>query len=108
MKQKVRDRFERMRLILKQDEQLVLDSLELDLRQTRTRLDQVLKDWTQHLDQVSKSISSTQTALSKSPGADSEVRLSMPTQSQNIVTECNCLLFSSLFLSLCLFSQGCV
>ncbi|XP_067435995.1 E3 ubiquitin-protein ligase TRIM62-like [Thunnus thynnus] len=72
MKQQVRERFEAMRVILKRDEQAVLDSLELDLRQTRTRLDQVLKGWKQHQDQVSKSISSTQAALSKSPEADRE------------------------------------
>ncbi|KAM8748004.1 E3 ubiquitin-protein ligase TRIM62 isoform 3-T3 [Acanthopagrus schlegelii] len=51
MKQRVRERFESMRCALKQDEQVVLDSLELDLRRTRTRLDQVLKNWTQHQDQ---------------------------------------------------------
>eukprot|EP00064_Thunnus_orientalis_P015169 superscaffoldBa00002763_g15219 len=72
MKQQVRERFEAMRVILQRDEQAVLDSLELDLRQTRTRLDQVLKGWKQHQDQVSKSISSTQAALSKSPEADRE------------------------------------
>lgn len=75
MKQQVRERFEGMRVILKQDEQVVLDSLELDLRRTRTRLEQVLKEWTQHLDRVSKSIISTQRVLSKSPEAEGEVRL---------------------------------
>lgn len=67
MKQRVRERFESMRCALKQDEQAVLDSLELDLRRTRTRLDQVLKNWTQHQDQVNKNISSTKRALSKTP-----------------------------------------
>ncbi|XP_047428056.1 nuclear factor 7, brain isoform X2 [Mugil cephalus] len=66
MKQQVRERFENMRRALKQDEQVVLDSLELDLRQTRGRLDQVLKSWKQHQDQVAKSICSTQRALSTS------------------------------------------
>lgn len=70
MKQQVRECFESMRCVLKQDEQAVLDSLELDLRRTRTRLDQVLKDWTQHQEQVTKNISSTQTALSKSLAAE--------------------------------------
>uniref|UniRef100_UPI0037E895DD nuclear factor 7, ovary n=1 Tax=Semicossyphus pulcher TaxID=241346 RepID=UPI0037E895DD len=64
MKQQVRECFESLRSVLKQDEQAVLDSLELDLRQTRTRLDQVLKDWKQHQDQVGKNISCTQRALS--------------------------------------------
>ncbi|XP_073331367.1 E3 ubiquitin-protein ligase TRIM62 isoform X2 [Pagrus major] len=69
MKQRVRERFENMRRALTQDEQAVLDSLEMDLRRTRTRLDQVLKNWTQHQDQVNKNISSTQRALSKTPVA---------------------------------------
>lgn len=77
MKQQVHERFELMRAILKQDEQAILDSLELDLRQTKTRLDQVLKKWKQHQDQVDKSIDSTQSALSKSSTAeeDEKVRL---------------------------------
>lgn len=65
MKQQVRECFESMQRVLKQDEQVVLDSLELDLRQTRTRLDQVIKDWTQHQEQVNKNISSIRAALSK-------------------------------------------
>ncbi|XP_056225803.1 nuclear factor 7, ovary isoform X1 [Seriola aureovittata] len=72
MKQQVRERFDNMVAILKQDEQAVLDSLELDLRRTRTRLDQVLKNWKQHQDQVTKSISSTQSALSKSSAAEED------------------------------------
>ncbi|XP_028285369.1 nuclear factor 7, ovary isoform X2 [Parambassis ranga] len=72
MKQQVREHFENMRCILKQDEQVVLDALEMDLRRTRTRLDQVLKNWHQHQDQVTKSIGSTQKALSKSPRADKD------------------------------------
>lgn len=65
MKQQARECFESMQRVLKQDEQVVLDSLELDLRQTRTRLDQVIKDWIQHQEQVNKNISSTRAALSK-------------------------------------------
>ncbi|XP_008286173.1 nuclear factor 7, ovary isoform X2 [Stegastes partitus] len=72
MKQQVRERFENMRRVLKQDEQVVLDSLELDLRRTRTRLDQVLKNWKQHLDQVAESIVGTQRVLSRSPGAEED------------------------------------
>ncbi|XP_044038774.1 E3 ubiquitin-protein ligase TRIM62 [Siniperca chuatsi] len=72
MKQQVRERFDSMRCTLKQDEHAVLDSLELDLRRTRTRLDQVLRDWKQHQDQVTKRISSTQRALSKSPAAEED------------------------------------
>ncbi|XP_060887104.1 E3 ubiquitin-protein ligase TRIM62 [Labrus mixtus] len=72
MKQQVRERFESMRSVLSQDEQTVLDSLELDLRQTRTRLDQVVKNWERHQDQVSKNISSTQRALSESAGPEED------------------------------------
>nr|XP_046236888.1 E3 ubiquitin-protein ligase TRIM62 [Scatophagus argus]XP_046236889.1 E3 ubiquitin-protein ligase TRIM62 [Scatophagus argus] len=69
MKHQVQECFENMRCVLNQDERAILDSLELDLRRTRTRLDQVLKNWEQHRHRVTKSISSTQTALSKSPEA---------------------------------------
>lgn len=75
MKQRVRERFESMRFVLNQDEQAVLDSLELDLRRTRSRMDQVLKDWMQHQEQVTKSISSTQAALSNSLSADQEIKV---------------------------------
>ncbi|KAM9335462.1 E3 ubiquitin-protein ligase TRIM62 [Symphorus nematophorus] len=80
MKQQVRERFENMRCLLKQDEQAVLDSLELDLRRTRTRLDQVLKNWEQHQDQVTKNISSTRRALNKTPGAEEDRKV----QAENV------------------------
>lgn len=69
MKQQVREHFENMRCILKQDEQVILDSLELDLRHTMTKLDQVLKKWDNYHDQVTKSMSSIQRTLSKSTTA---------------------------------------
>ncbi|KAL3046762.1 hypothetical protein OYC64_004697 [Pagothenia borchgrevinki] len=72
MKQRVQEHFENMHCVLKQDEQAVQDSLELDLRQARTRLDQVLKTWQLHQDQVTKSISSMQRALNNSPLADKD------------------------------------
>ncbi|KAM6959864.1 E3 ubiquitin-protein ligase TRIM62 isoform 2-T2 [Tautogolabrus adspersus] len=72
MKQQVRERFESLRSVLSQDEQAVLDSLELDLRQTRTRLDQVLNNWKQHQNQVSKNITSTQRTLSESAGTEED------------------------------------
>lgn len=75
MKQRVREHFESMRSILRQDEQAVLDSLELDLRKTRSRLDQVLKDWTQHQEQVSKSLSSTQMMLSDAVAAQQDLKV---------------------------------
>lgn len=75
MKQRVREYFESMRSILKQDEQAVLDSLELDLRKTRSRLDQVLKDWTQHQEEVSKSLSSTQMMLSDTVATQQDVKV---------------------------------
>lgn len=75
MKQRARERFEHMRCILNQDEQAILDSLELDLRRTRSRMDQVLKDWVQHQEQVAKSINSTQEALSNSLSADQDIKV---------------------------------
>nr|XP_033472277.1 uncharacterized protein si:dkey-219e21.4 [Epinephelus lanceolatus] len=72
MKQQVREHFQNMRCVLKQDEQAVQDSLELDLRQTRTKLDYVLKNWEQHQDQVTKGIKSIQRALSNSPAAEED------------------------------------
>ncbi|XP_018529832.1 nuclear factor 7, ovary [Lates calcarifer] len=72
MKQQVRERFEIVRAVLKLDEHAVLDSLELDLRRTRTRLDQVLKNWKQHQDQVIKSINRIQKALSESSAAEED------------------------------------
>ncbi|KAI3375846.1 hypothetical protein L3Q82_004123 [Scortum barcoo] len=71
-KQQVHERFESMLCILRQDEQAVLDSLELDLKRTMTRLEQVLRNWTQHQDQVAKSISSTQRVLSNSSAAEED------------------------------------
>lgn len=77
MKQRVREYFESMRGILKQDEQAVLDSLELDLRKTRSRLDHVLKDWTQHQEQITRSLNITQTqvTLSDSVNADADLKV---------------------------------
>lgn len=72
MKQQVREHYEKMRAVLQRDEQTVLDSLELDQRKTRTTLDNVLKTWKQHQDQVSKSISSTETAIRKSSTEEEE------------------------------------
>lgn len=60
MKQQVREHFDSMRRVLEQDEQDVLESLELDLRQARTRLDQVLQDWIHHQEQLGKHISRAQ------------------------------------------------
>ncbi|KAJ0055868.1 hypothetical protein NL108_013984, partial [Boleophthalmus pectinirostris] len=85
MKQQIHARFEAMRAVLKQDEQAAMESLDIDLKRTRAMLDQVLKTWNQHLDQVSKTISSTQKALKdkttpggqkeKSDGAEKNIRL---------------------------------
>ncbi|XP_056298901.1 uncharacterized protein si:dkey-219e21.4 isoform X3 [Pseudoliparis swirei] len=52
------------------DEQAVQDYLDLDLRQTRSRRDQVLNKWHHHQDQVNKSIGSLQRALSSSPAEE--------------------------------------
>lgn len=72
MKQQVREHYEKMRAVLQRDEQTVLDSLELDQRKTRTTLDNVLKTWKQHQDQVSKSISSTEISIRKSSTEEEE------------------------------------
>ncbi|KAM4536901.1 tripartite motif-containing protein 14 isoform 2-T2 [Odontesthes bonariensis] len=80
-KQQVRERFENMQCVLKQDEQVILDLLELELKKTRARLDQLLKNWVNHQGQVTKSISSTQRGQSenvspKRPDAsEREIRL---------------------------------
>ncbi|KAM9425607.1 nuclear factor 7, ovary isoform 2-T3 [Pholidichthys leucotaenia] len=65
MKQRVQESFEKMHRILEQDEQVVLDSLELDLRRTRTQLDHILKTWDSYRDQVTKSIGNIQRVLRK-------------------------------------------
>ncbi|XP_011604776.2 E3 ubiquitin-protein ligase TRIM39 isoform X1 [Takifugu rubripes] len=70
MKQRVREHFDSMRRVLEQDEQDLLESLELDLRQTRTKLDQVLQDWVHHQEQLSKHISRTQAVLNSKPEAE--------------------------------------
>lgn len=44
MKHQVQDHFENMLCVLKQDEKAVIDSLDTELKQTRTRLDQILKN----------------------------------------------------------------
>ena len=75
MKQQARECFESVRAVLKQDEQAILDSLELDLRKTRTRLDQVLKGWVQHQEQITKTIGNIQTALSGGLGAEQDVKV---------------------------------
>lgn len=72
MKQRVREHFDSMRRVLEQDEQDLLESLELDLRQTRTKLDQVLQDWVHHQEQLAKHISRTQVVLNSTPAAERE------------------------------------
>lgn len=59
----MQEHFENMHRVLKQDQQAVLDSLDLDLKQTRTRLDQILKDWLKHQEQVVRSSGSILAAL---------------------------------------------
>ncbi|XP_076145318.1 E3 ubiquitin-protein ligase TRIM50 [Alosa pseudoharengus] len=69
MKQKVKERFDVMRAALQQDERAVRDSLELDRRETTAKLNQVLKDWQQHLSAVQRSIRCTGNALAQKSGA---------------------------------------
>lgn len=69
MKQKVKERFDVMRAALQQDEQAVRHSLELDRRETSAKLNQVLKDWQQHLSTVQKNIRNVQNALTQREGA---------------------------------------
>ncbi|KAI1888261.1 hypothetical protein AGOR_G00183200 [Albula goreensis] len=63
MKQQISERFEGMREVLRREEQAGLDWVEQDRRETSTRLSRVLKDWTQHLNQVQKNITLAQRAL---------------------------------------------
>ncbi|XP_072315486.1 E3 ubiquitin-protein ligase TRIM62 [Eucyclogobius newberryi] len=63
MKQQIHGRYEAMRAALKQDEQAAMETQDIDLKRTRAKLDQVLKTWNQHLDQVTKTISSAQKTL---------------------------------------------
>uniref|UniRef100_A0A3B3XRJ5 B30.2/SPRY domain-containing protein n=1 Tax=Poecilia mexicana TaxID=48701 RepID=A0A3B3XRJ5_9TELE len=65
MKHQVKDHFENMLCVLKQDEKAVVDSLDMELKRTRTRLDQILKNWVNHQEQVTKSISIILTVLNK-------------------------------------------
>ncbi|XP_062371699.1 tripartite motif-containing protein 72 [Sardina pilchardus] len=69
MKQKVKERFDVMRAALQRDEQAVRDSLELDRRKTSAKLNEVLRDWQQHLSAVQKNISYTGNALAQQDGA---------------------------------------
>ncbi|KAJ8390287.1 hypothetical protein AAFF_G00108560 [Aldrovandia affinis] len=63
MKQQIGERFEGMRQALRREEQAGLDWVEQDRRETSGRLSRVMKDWTQHLNQVQKNIASAQRAL---------------------------------------------
>ncbi|XP_038132378.1 E3 ubiquitin-protein ligase TRIM62 [Cyprinodon tularosa] len=72
MKHQVQEHFENMHRVLKQDQQAVLDSLDLDLKQTRTRLDQILKDWLKHQEQVVRSSGSILAALKQTPSEGQE------------------------------------
>uniref|UniRef100_A0A3B3Z988 B30.2/SPRY domain-containing protein n=1 Tax=Periophthalmus magnuspinnatus TaxID=409849 RepID=A0A3B3Z988_9GOBI len=59
MKQQIHAQFEAMRAVLKQDEQAVIETLDIDMKRTREMLGQVLKTWNQH----------------KSDGAEENIRL---------------------------------
>ncbi|XP_060795169.1 uncharacterized protein si:dkey-219e21.4 isoform X2 [Neoarius graeffei] len=73
MGQKVRERFEAMRLSLKKEEQAVLDSLEQEHRENSSRLTRLLNNWNQHLKLVRKHISTIRTLQEK--GAESRQQL---------------------------------
>ncbi|XP_028827715.1 tripartite motif-containing protein 14 isoform X2 [Denticeps clupeoides] len=70
MKQELKARFDDIHDALQRDEQTVLDSLEVDRRETSSKLTRVIKDWTQHLNQVQKNITNIQTALEKKEPQD--------------------------------------
>uniref|UniRef100_A0A3Q2NXT9 Si:dkey-219e21.4 n=1 Tax=Fundulus heteroclitus TaxID=8078 RepID=A0A3Q2NXT9_FUNHE len=72
MKHQVQEHFESMLRVLKQDEQAVLDSLDMDLKRTGTRLDQILKNWVKHQEQVMKSISIILGAMNKTSTAEED------------------------------------
>ena len=68
MTQQVREHFEEMRAVLREDERATVDSLEQDLRRTGERLDQVTRSWEQHLAQVRRAADAVQRALRRSSG----------------------------------------
>ena len=72
MKQQAKERFDVMRAALQRDEQAVRDSLELDRRKASAKLNQVLKDWQQHLSLVQRNI--THALAQKEGTAKSMVR----------------------------------
>ncbi|KAJ8268881.1 hypothetical protein COCON_G00114880 [Conger conger] len=63
MKQQIGERFEIMRQALQREEQAAVDWVEQDRREASGRLNRVLKDWTQHLNQVQKNIVCAKRAL---------------------------------------------
>ncbi|KAK7910215.1 hypothetical protein WMY93_014899 [Mugilogobius chulae] len=69
MKAQIHARFEAMRVVLRQEEQAATELLELDLKKTRTKLDQVVKACCQHLYEITNTISSTEKALGDKPRA---------------------------------------
>ncbi|KAM6949184.1 E3 ubiquitin-protein ligase TRIM62 [Aplochiton taeniatus] len=75
VKQKVQERFQAMRTVLQADEEAVLDSLDVELRETSTKLNQVLKDWDQHLGHVHRAIQATQKVLEQSGGAEGDLQV---------------------------------
>ncbi|KAJ0006445.1 hypothetical protein NQD34_013718, partial [Periophthalmus magnuspinnatus] len=79
MKQQIHAQFEAMRAVLKQDEQAVIETLDIDMKRTREMLGQVLKTWNQHLDQLSRTISITQQAVK-------DTRTAAPVTNYNYMT----------------------
>ncbi|KAL2079457.1 hypothetical protein ACEWY4_025201 [Coilia grayii] len=63
MKQQAKERFDVMRAALQRDEQAVKDSLDLDRRETSAKLNQIIKEWQQHLSTVRKNTVSAQNAM---------------------------------------------
>lgn len=74
VKQKVQERFQAMRTVLQADEEAVLESLDVELKETSTKLNLVLKDWDQHLGHVHRAIRSTQKAMEQSGGAEGDLQ----------------------------------
>lgn len=63
MKQQIGEQFETMQQALQKEEQAAVDWVEQDRRAASSRLNRVLKDWTQHLSQVQKNITCAKRAL---------------------------------------------
>lgn len=74
MEQRVRERFEAMRLALEKEEQAVLESLDREHRENSSRMTRLLNDWNQHLKLVRKHMSKLRTQQERGAANQQQVR----------------------------------